>query len=595
MHPCQTFHGFLSNNDDALIMFEAVHRKAVPRITFRLQDQELSQIRSGTIFGWHEREANIQRWTDGRRWSNSRMKGHFFIYKRLTRSFKELPSTASSSSVRMATQTADGRSQEEGAKPLLRKKTISVVNTDGDKYHLVNYYHEDDAKSGVLPRPSLCEQFADLTIKPGFYFTGLELTPLMLSYKIQPKPAPTPTSKSSTAPEAVPKKRRASGAGDATANPTVSSKSNSGPLLRPVSGRQPSPVVAQIDNQPAHNHPGIKRIRLMDPPPPTYAYQPKQPQPSYGRYPYAPPPPPKYHLSMPTAPSHHTYTLPAAAEYSPHPTTWTDKHMPSTPTSRTAQRILWVGRLSKVQAATGMLLAPFSIAHLFGHVLGNYPDLSVANGYLLVVREVYQHLETIGALVGIVHLAAGAGKYLVYKVSPALPWDNKQLAWHRIAGRLLGAFIWGHAWFTRVGPLMAWGDSSLMDYSYVTFTIHEYGVLFTVYYITLGCAGVLHTLLGIRFSLARLMPASRVSDQSAIAHAEDSDNKQVKAARTSAAARWARRYRIAGWIGCGLVTSSVLALSEYYWRIGIPFEREYERMSAIATNALLGRGMGGGK
>ncbi|KAJ3484460.1 hypothetical protein NLI96_g5629 [Meripilus lineatus] len=60
---------------DAHIVFEAVRLNILPLVTRRLTTTEREQLASGNVFVWEEAEhkqGGLERWTDGRRWSQSR-------------------------------------------------------------------------------------------------------------------------------------------------------------------------------------------------------------------------------------------------------------------------------------------------------------------------------------------------------------------------------------------------------------------------------------------------------------------------------------------------------------------------------------------
>ncbi|CDS01132.1 hypothetical protein [Sporisorium scitamineum] len=76
-----TFHGYVHSTRDALLIFEAVRRGMLPKITRRLRDDERKQIASGTIFVFDEVESSIKRWTDGMIWSPSRILNNFLVYR----------------------------------------------------------------------------------------------------------------------------------------------------------------------------------------------------------------------------------------------------------------------------------------------------------------------------------------------------------------------------------------------------------------------------------------------------------------------------------------------------------------------------------
>ncbi|TKY87664.1 hypothetical protein EX895_003245 [Sporisorium graminicola] len=76
-----TFQGYVHSTRDALLIFEAVRRGILPKITRRLRDDERKQIASGTIFVFDEVESSIKRWTDGMIWSPSRILNNFLVYR----------------------------------------------------------------------------------------------------------------------------------------------------------------------------------------------------------------------------------------------------------------------------------------------------------------------------------------------------------------------------------------------------------------------------------------------------------------------------------------------------------------------------------
>jgi len=73
------FIGFIETTYDALLIFEAARRGAIPRITRRLNDPEKPMIHSGAVFLFDEHESGIKRWTDGIVWSPSRILGNFLV------------------------------------------------------------------------------------------------------------------------------------------------------------------------------------------------------------------------------------------------------------------------------------------------------------------------------------------------------------------------------------------------------------------------------------------------------------------------------------------------------------------------------------
>ena len=138
--------GYMENLLDGLLLIEAARTGQIPKVSHRLTQEEHDLIQSGTIFIWSEHDVNIKRWTDGRNWSNSRLKGRFLIYKE-TKS--EVP---------------------------MRKKTLCARTISGEKFHVICYYNERDIPNLTKPRQTL----NGLQIPPEFYFVGGENSPLLL-------------------------------------------------------------------------------------------------------------------------------------------------------------------------------------------------------------------------------------------------------------------------------------------------------------------------------------------------------------------------------------------------------------------------------
>ncbi|KAG6901182.1 hypothetical protein C0995_015682 [Termitomyces sp. Mi166 len=68
---------------DAHIVFEAVRLNILPIIRRRLLTSERDELRSGHVYVWEEAQddGGLLRWTDGRRWSQSRMRGDYLFYE----------------------------------------------------------------------------------------------------------------------------------------------------------------------------------------------------------------------------------------------------------------------------------------------------------------------------------------------------------------------------------------------------------------------------------------------------------------------------------------------------------------------------------
>ncbi|KAJ7434918.1 Gti1/Pac2 family-domain-containing protein, partial [Mycena galericulata] len=64
-------------------VLEAVRMNILPLVKRRLVPHERAQLRAGNVFVWEESECEdgLARWTDGRRWSQSKMRGDCLFYE----------------------------------------------------------------------------------------------------------------------------------------------------------------------------------------------------------------------------------------------------------------------------------------------------------------------------------------------------------------------------------------------------------------------------------------------------------------------------------------------------------------------------------
>ncbi|KAM5539546.1 hypothetical protein V8D89_006655 [Ganoderma adspersum] len=143
---------------DAHVVFEAVRLGVLPLITRRLTANEREQLVSGNVFVWEEAEhkqGGLERWTDGRRWSQSRMRGDYLFYEE---KIETTPEEKEAKAARRARRTLDPfaappapiRRQDRPSKPDgLTKQTYSthVHTRRGEtprKWHIVAYFSGDD-------------------------------------------------------------------------------------------------------------------------------------------------------------------------------------------------------------------------------------------------------------------------------------------------------------------------------------------------------------------------------------------------------------------------------------------------------------------
>jgi Gti1/Pac2 family transcription factor len=213
-----TFHGFVHNTMDGLVLFEACLSGKLHHVPRRPHDRErASLIKSGSIFIYEENASGIKRWTDGVAWSPSRILGNFLIYRELEKPFPpgekkraikrkrtslpgepyprrdsdendsgELttpltpPSPNPTGDAKAEVPSSDQDKELErsligslvdsyGFRPDgLVKKTMSV-SVNGISHHMVSYYKVDDVKNSLLPRPLSDPRLQNISVRPELY------------------------------------------------------------------------------------------------------------------------------------------------------------------------------------------------------------------------------------------------------------------------------------------------------------------------------------------------------------------------------------------------------------------------------------------
>jgi len=166
----ETFHGFIENSKDGLILFQAVKDGLLPSVQRRFTVEQRMQIKSGSIFIFNETESNIKRWTDGRNWTPSRVLGDFLVYRELEKnierakrdkkivkrniSLKALDAKKALSSRFEALNIPNFRQDRFFIKvDGLVKKTMSVIIKE-QTYHMISYYKESEVIDNLLTTPS---------------------------------------------------------------------------------------------------------------------------------------------------------------------------------------------------------------------------------------------------------------------------------------------------------------------------------------------------------------------------------------------------------------------------------------------------------
>ncbi|KAF8990151.1 Gti1/Pac2 family-domain-containing protein [Cyathus striatus] len=142
---------------DAHVVLEAVRLNLLPLIKRRLLASEREELRSGHVYVWEEAQddGGLLRWTDGRRWSQSRMRGDYLFYEeKIETTQEERDAKAARRARRASDPTAvippPVRRKDRPSKPNgLTKQTYSVtVNLPGSsetrKWHVVAYFSGND-------------------------------------------------------------------------------------------------------------------------------------------------------------------------------------------------------------------------------------------------------------------------------------------------------------------------------------------------------------------------------------------------------------------------------------------------------------------
>ncbi|KAH7926249.1 hypothetical protein BV22DRAFT_1194519 [Leucogyrophana mollusca] len=142
---------------DALHIFYAVARKALPLITRRLDAEERRAIIPGNVYVWEERSANseatglgMERWTDGMGWGPSRVRDEFLFYHQKECDISDDPSSAATPWAQMISMYPSPRSRATSESERLIKQTYSVrVSLPEDrprgisrKWHLTAYFSQ---------------------------------------------------------------------------------------------------------------------------------------------------------------------------------------------------------------------------------------------------------------------------------------------------------------------------------------------------------------------------------------------------------------------------------------------------------------------
>jgi hypothetical protein len=184
-----TYHGYIGSTHDALLVIEASLQGSLKPVLRRPNQNERERlITSGCVLVYNNRSSGITRWTDGKLWSSSRVRGDFILYHEAEGDCRPRQRRTGKPTKMSATKKTKQKNllsnvERDLAGPLigpsvLIKKTMSV-KVESISYTLISYYTPGDISN--LTTPSKDPRFqnihprADLTSKQGFRKPGDEV------------------------------------------------------------------------------------------------------------------------------------------------------------------------------------------------------------------------------------------------------------------------------------------------------------------------------------------------------------------------------------------------------------------------------------
>ncbi|KZO95778.1 hypothetical protein CALVIDRAFT_537760 [Calocera viscosa TUFC12733] len=186
----------VSSQHDALVIFEAARRGCIPVMRHRLADNEKDiHLMPGSVYVWEEAHASdrssrcLRRWTDGVKWSQSRMREPFLFYEEVPPferteqdrrnryantppSTSTLPSDAHGAAPRARHPSRRDRIiKQDGLKKLTFSALVCMDLADPQdkwaKWHLVCYMTGNDR---TIPGVAELPKFAPIEVPDGVYF-----------------------------------------------------------------------------------------------------------------------------------------------------------------------------------------------------------------------------------------------------------------------------------------------------------------------------------------------------------------------------------------------------------------------------------------
>ncbi|ESK86504.1 hypothetical protein Moror_9855 [Moniliophthora roreri MCA 2997] len=178
---------------DAHVVLEAVRLNMLPLIKRRLISSEREMLASGNVFVWEEAEdeGGLLRWTDGRRWSQSRMRGDYLFYEEKVETTQEEKDAKAARRARRASDPTavlppPTRRKDRPSKPNgLTKQTYSAIvhlpgSTETRKWHVVAYFSGNDYLH--LPLIENYDYLRRIRVPEGIFLNSKSLSSRMDQY-----------------------------------------------------------------------------------------------------------------------------------------------------------------------------------------------------------------------------------------------------------------------------------------------------------------------------------------------------------------------------------------------------------------------------
>jgi hypothetical protein len=169
MEQIVTYHGHVQTSADAIKLFEACRLGLLPRVQRRLSEIECQFIKSGSVFVWDEREAMIQRWTDGKSWSPSRVAGGFRISREIKSKERGSRQLARQRENTLGCEIYGDQETESDRPDRLIKQLCSITTSNGNHLHLISYHSRSRPNCHKLPRPTTDPKLRHIIPVSGMY------------------------------------------------------------------------------------------------------------------------------------------------------------------------------------------------------------------------------------------------------------------------------------------------------------------------------------------------------------------------------------------------------------------------------------------